>query len=73
MSKRIYANELHRKLHEHKKNTGKSITQICTELDLTYNTMMFYCQSANLPNVRRAIKIARYLGVTVEDLWTPEK
>ena len=73
MGRMMYPNRLRYALQVHKDKTGKTIIDMATEMDMSYNTLMYYTRGVNQPSVRRAIKIANYLGLKVEAIWTAEK
>lgn len=46
-----------------------TVTQLQEMTDLSYANLTLIVKGKNLPNLLPAMKIARALNVTVEDLW----
>ena len=52
-----------------RRNSGKTQAQVAKEIGMIKTAYQRYEQGKVLPNVVTAIKIAKALNTTVEDLW----
>ena len=61
--------EKNKKLVAMRKQSGKTIVQIAKEACISSRGYQKYELSGSLPNARTAIRIAKALDTTVEELW----
>lgn len=52
---------------------GVSIYEAASSTGIPYSTMHDYCEGRMNPSTVNAIKLARYFGITVEDLFAANK
>ena len=67
------SNTLKQHMLAYKDKTNITMVQQAKDMGLPYATMLYYFKEKSQPSVRRALKIADYLGVDVRDIWQPEE